>query len=135
MTNRRSTIHRSSRLDEAIGVSPDSLSGRLSVIADRYLEILRRTRAARQFSDAELNALRDCCNGTWFDPAALIDGAILANVADSREDGLFEKWEIDGEALMAKLRALPFADQVAMVEDIEQWWRTQCPAGPADPED
>lgn len=133
--NRRSTIHRSPRLDEVIGASPPSLSGRLSTIADRYLEILRRARVASRFSEPELNAMRDCCNGTWFEPAQLIDGAILANVEDSRVDGLYEKWGIDGDALAAKLRSLIFADQVALVEEIEQWWRTQCPSGPTDPED
>lgn len=133
--NRRSTIHRSPRLDEAIGASPPSLSGRLSTIADRYLEILRRSRIARQFSEAELNAMRDCCNGTWFEPAQLIDGAILANVEDSRIDGLYENWGIDGASLCEKLRGLSFAEQVALVEEIEQWWRTQCPSNPTDPED
>lgn len=130
--NRRSTIHRSPRLDEAIGASPPSLSGRLSTIADRYLEMLRRSRVARQFTEAELMAMRDCCNGTWFEPAQLIDGAILANVEDSRVDGLYEKWAINGDALATKLRALSFADQVALVEEIEQWWRTQCQTDPED---
>lgn len=133
--SKRTTIHRSARLDEAIGASPASVSGRLSTLADRYLEILRRTRVARRFSEAELNALRDCCNGTWFEPAQLIDGAILANLEDSEIDGLYEKWAIDGAALAAKLRELSFADQVALVEEIEQWWRTQCPSEPSDPEE
>lgn len=131
----RTTIHRSKMLDTAIGASPASVSGRLSTIADRYLEILRRTRVARLFSEAEINAMRDVCNGTWFEPAQLIDGAILANVEDGEADGLYEKWEIDGAALREKLRGLDFTHQVALVEEIEQWWRTQRPSEPTDPEE
>ena len=130
----RTTIHVAGVLANAIGASPPSISGRLATIGDRYREIIRRTRVEARFGEAELNSLRDCCNGTWFEPAQLIDGAILANFEDSAPDGLYEKWEIDGPAVAAKLRALTYPEQVALVEAIEQWWRTQCPAAPTDPE-
>jgi len=126
----RTTIHRSQRLDQAIGTNPPSVSGRLSTIADRYLEILRRTRIEQRFSESELNALRDCCNGMVFEPAALIDGAILANFRDAAPDGLYEKWGIDGESVAQRLASLSYPVQIALVESIEQWWRAQCPDGP-----
>jgi hypothetical protein len=132
---KRTTIYIAGPLEQAIGASPSSLSGRLATIGDRYNEITRRVRVEAKFSEPELNALRDCCNGTLFEPAQLIDGAILANFEDSAEDGLYGKWEIDGQVTAAKLAALTYPEQVALVEAIEQWWRTQCPAGPSDPED
>lgn len=132
---KRTTIYIAGPLEKAIGASPSSISGRLVTIGDRYSEIVRRQRVETKFAEAELNALRDCCNGTLFEPAQLIDGAILANFEDSAIDGLYDKWTIDGPATAAKIAALSYPEQVALVEAIEQWWRTQCPAGPSDPED
>lgn len=127
----RTTIYISEPLLKAIGASPDSISGRLATIGDRYTEIMRRQRVETKFSEPELNALRDCCNGTLFQPAQLIDGAILADFTDSAADGLYEKWEIDGKATAKKLAALTYTEQVALVEAIEQWWRTQRREGSA----
>lgn len=100
-----------------------SISGRLGAVCDRYSEIVRRSRIASRFSSAELNAMRDCCNGSWFEPAQLIDGAVLANFEDSLVDGLAEKWEIDASITADKLRCLSYPEQVALVEDIERFWR------------
>ena len=105
----------------ALGHS-DSLSGRLGDVCDRYAEIIRRTRVEQKFSEAEMNALRDCCNGTIFAPAQLIAGAVLANFEDSAVDGLYDKWGIDGLETARKLNALTFAEQVALVENIEKFW-------------
>jgi len=101
----------------------DSISGRLGRICARYAEINRRARIKQRFSEAELNAFRDCCNGTIFGVAELIDGAVLANFEDSAQDGLYEKWELDAPATIAKLRELSYSDQVALVENIELFWR------------
>jgi hypothetical protein len=46
-------------------------------------------------------------------------------VEDSLADGLAEKWQIDGAALVEKLRALTFAQEVKLVEQIEAWWAAQ----------
>ena len=118
----RATIFISPPLMAAIGNAP-KLSSRLAVIADRYGEILWRARIDRRFGKAEFNALCDCCNGTSFEPAKLIDGAVLANFEESLIDGIAQKWEIDADLIAAKLRALNYSEQVALVEKIEQFWR------------
>lgn len=120
---KRTTIYLNPPLAAAIE-GCDSISGRLGTLCDRYAEIIRRTRVASRFTEAELNALRDCCNGTWFEPAQLIDGAIRANFDDSLPDGLADKWDVDPDKVRAKLDALTYADQVALVENIEKFWRT-----------
>lgn len=109
------------------------ISGRLGTICDRYAEIMRRARIAQRFEESELNALRDCCNGTWFAPAQLVDGAVLANFEDSLVDDLAEKWGIDAAVTADKLRALTYSDQVALVEDIEKFWNNVASAGPDGP--
>lgn len=131
----RTTIYLNPPLAAALADLPDrGQSARLGDIADRFAEITRRARIAQRFTQDELMALRDCCNGTWFQPAKLIDGAVLANFADSGPDGLYEKWNIDSEAVIAKLQGLSFSDQVALVEDIETFWRGVA-ADPVEPND
>lgn len=122
--SKRTTIYLNPPITAAIE-GAQSTSGRLGAVCDRYSEICRRTRVAQRFSEAELNAIRDCCNGSWFEPAQLIDGAVLANFEDSLVDGLAEKWGIDPDETAGKLRALGFADQVALVEEIERFWREE----------
>ena len=126
---KRTSIYLNPPLEEALK-GADSVSGRLGQICDRYAETNRRARIAQRFSEPELNALRDCCNGTIFGPAQLIDGAVLANFEDSAPDGLYEKWGIDAPATIAKLRGLTYPEQVALVEDIEAFWRDVANAGP-----
>ena len=44
-------------------------------------------------------------------------------IADAIElDALDRKWEVDGPALLVKLRALTFSQEVALLEQIEAWW-------------
>lgn len=98
------------------------VSHRLAQIGDRYLEILRRT-PLPDLSEAEMQALRDVNNGTWHEPATVIRGTLWIGVDDSLPDGLSEKWQIDSAALVAKLRAMSYVQEVKLVEQIEKWWR------------
>jgi hypothetical protein len=125
---KRTSIYLNPPLEAALK-GADSISGHLGKICDRYAETNRRARIAQRFSEDELSAFRDCCNGTWFEPAPLVDGAVLANFEDSLQDGIAEKWGIDAPAAIAKLRGLTYPDQVALVEDIEAFWRGVANAG------
>ena len=112
-------------LDAAMG-DVGSLSGEINKGIDRYHEVIRRHRGIEdQFSEAELNALRDVCNGWIAEPAATIAGGLAMELGDSLQDGITEKWEIDAPALLAKLNALPYAGELALVVGIEAWWRKQ----------
>ena len=107
-------------LEEAIALNGGGrgLSHRLAQIADRYLEILRRA-PLPDLSEAEMNALRDSCLGVLNEPAAQIRGSLWLGVEDSLPDGLAEKWQIDGAALVEKLRALTYPQEVRLVEMVE----------------
>lgn len=121
---KRTSIYLNPPLDAALeDVAPGGQSRRLGVICDRYAEICRRARVAGKFSAAQMNALRDCSNGTSFEPASLIDGSVLANFCDALLDGIAEKWGIDADATRQALAALTYPDQVALVEEIEKFWR------------
>ena len=43
-------------------------------------------------------------------------------IEDSLPDGLAEKWQIDGPALVDKLRGLTFTQEVRLIEEIESFW-------------
>lgn len=122
------SIRLSPVLEDTIGANGGGrgLSHRLSQMADRYAEILRRS-PPPALSDAEMNAVRDALNGTLHEPAALIRGSIWMGVEDCLLDGLAEKWAIDGGALVERLKAMTFAQEVALVETVEAWWSTQRP--------
>lgn len=108
--------------EQALG---DINSGRVNQALDRFAEILRRERIEKQFSDAEWNALRDMLNGTLSEPAELIRGSLAMGWEDSIEDGIAEKWDVDPAAMQAKLAALSYVQEVAVVEAVERWWRGQ----------
>lgn len=95
-----------------------TLTQTVNSIIDRYGEICARNRP--QLTEREWLAVCDCCNGTWFTPAATLDGGALANVEDSPELG--EKWDLDQPALQRKLAALSYCEQVALVDTIERFW-------------
>ena len=112
-------------LDAAMG-DTGSLSGEINKFVDRYAEVIRRHRGVEKlFSVAEMNAMRDVANGWWAEPAATIDGGLALNLEDSIQDGIGEKWGVDAPALVARLRALSYADQLALVAGIEAWWSKQ----------
>ncbi|MNK46810.1 hypothetical protein D3C87_656010 [compost metagenome] len=119
----KKSIYVGQQLSEAIGVvGPRDLSSRLNRIGDRYMEILRRQQIAKRFSEAELNLLKDSLNGVLHEPAGMIRG-VAVGIQDSIElDGLAEKWEVDGPALIAKLQALDYVAEVALVEYVEAYW-------------
>lgn len=100
----------------------DSLSGTINRLADRYYEIVRRSRI--DLSPGELDAVRDALNGWLAEPAATIAGGPALEVEDALPDGLAERHGIDGPALVAKLRGLTYAQEVALVDAVEQYWRT-----------
>lgn len=111
-------------LKSALGPIDDSItvSARVNAIGERYAEIMRRAQIEKRFSEPEWNLLRDSLNGCYHQPASQIRH-LWHGIEDSIElDGLAEKWEVDGEALLAKLRDLAFVDEVAVVEAVERWW-------------
>lgn len=100
----------------------DSLSGALNRIVDRYGEICRRTRVEDRFTPAELDALRSVVNGWLAEPAATIAGGLALELEDAGPE-IGDQFGIDRAALLGKLRALTFAEEVALVDAIERYWR------------
>jgi len=126
---KKSTIYLSDPLLQAVGpygedIAGPSLSGRLATIGERYLEILRRARP--ELTKAEWCVILDANNGTFEGLGTAQLGPMMwANVADSIEDGIGPKWGLTDEQvrdLSERMRALPHAAQVSIVEAVEQFW-------------
>ncbi len=102
--------------------SEGNLSGTISKHLSRYIEALRRERTALrdQLSAEEIGLLCDVCNGSLFEAHTI--PLLYAEVKDSLADGYAEKWQVDGPALVTKLRALSYIQDAALVDAIERWW-------------
>lgn len=101
----------------------DSLSGRLSTAADRYLEICDRHKP--ELSEAEWNACRDALNGCWMADTMSVE-SVWASIYDAdRLDGLGKKWGIDAKALAIRIRDMPLVEKIALIEAVESWWAKQ----------
>lgn len=95
-------------------------AARVQQICDRYAEIVRREQAllSRQFSDPELHLIAQVLKGVSFDDAAACRGVWLAVEARIIEEELDQQWKVDGEKLLAKMKALSYAQEVALIEAL-----------------
>lgn len=117
---------RSSTLDEIDNRGERGEANRSGVIdrdLTRYYEVLKYGRQSlrEKLSTAEVSAILDNLNGVWLSEPLSIR-LIYANFADGLEEGLAEKWKIDGPALVEKLKNLSFAESCALADAAERWW-------------
>lgn len=100
----------------------NGLSGRLADIVERYGLIVELERRALEslFSETELNALTDAIWNTALGKGAVILGAVLAAFADSRHDGLYDRWGVDAPEVIRKLKGLSVGQEIALVELLER---------------
>lgn len=111
-------------VDARANIMPgNTVSGTISETIERYAAILARERAALrgQLSANECALLIDVTNGSLFYSYSL--ALLWAEVEDGCSlDHLDAKWEIDGAALVAKVRSAGIAGQAAIVDACERWW-------------
>jgi hypothetical protein len=121
----KKTIYLSDPAEAVIG-EVESLSGRINNIVIRYGGIVAAE--CPVLALAEWQMICDMLNGTVIDadyrdadPARFL----WADIAESgRLDGLAEKWGIDTEALSARVRAMPYSQQCAILEVVAKFWRS-----------
>jgi hypothetical protein len=98
---------------------------RSSVIAkslDRYFYAIAAARRGlrSRFNSAEQGLILDVANGALFaSPCAI--GFLEHEVAAALVDGAAEKWQVDGPALMKKLKALSYVEKLALIDAVERW--------------
>jgi len=102
-----------------------NLSGTFGKSLDRYFALISRSLAQwrEQLSDAECALILEATNGTAFaDTFSLAH--LWAEIDDAISmDRLDAKWEIDGPALVEKIRSSGVLGQTALIDASERWWR------------
>lgn len=94
----------------------------------RYYHALGETLKTITLSEAEASLVVDACNGILFKSWsvsllwATVDNAI-------RLEGMADKWQVDGPALVERLRGLSYCQSLALVDAVERYW--QAPDGEA----
>ena len=99
-----------------------TLSGLINSVFDRYTTIVAS--AMPTFSVNEWALIFDSLNGVWLqDPASIAVQSVAFNIADSIQlNQLDQKWEVDGSALVSRLRALSSAEATAIIDATERFW-------------
>lgn len=90
---------------------------------ERYYQLIRRARgeAKSLLSEDEQALIADALNGIIFD--AYYVYLLAHNIADSISlDGLDQKWNVDGPALLQKLEAFSPIINAAIVDAVERFW-------------
>lgn len=93
----------------------------VNTVIDRYQEVVARS--IPELSESEWMACADALDGIALWRDAGHPAMVWAKVegADQLSD-LGAKWGIDAPALVARLRALPYAQSVALVDVVERLW-------------
>lgn len=100
-----------------VGSSP-SLVARRDL--GRYYQALSRALKEVDLTEAEASAICDANNGSFWTEDHVPDSMLWANVADSI--GLGEKWGIDREELVKKIRVWPQIQRLAVIDAVERFW-------------
>lgn len=99
-----------------------SVSGLLATVADRYQETGRRH--LPRLTRAECGLVLDALNGVWLREPAAVLTSVWAEIADAgRLSGAGARWGVeDVDDLAARIRDLPYAGTVALVDAVERFW-------------
>jgi hypothetical protein len=87
---------------------------------ERYAEIIHREQAvlSRLFSDNELHLIAEVLRDIHFESAASCRGVWLAVEARLIHDELDRELEVDAQSLLTRMKALSFAQEVALIEAL-----------------
>lgn len=107
---------------QAIEFNGSSLEGgistRANAVMDRY-HLLMALTPCPDLSDPEIEAIMDAHWNSLFILALLDTKGLPAKVSRALEEGLAEKYGIDGPALVAKLDEMPLLLRIRLIEEME----------------
>ncbi len=109
---------------EAVDVRGEERSTTINKMLERYLAVLEQSRRKLMslLTEAETGLILDALNGALFADTLSL-GYVHHEIADAIAlDRLNEKWQVDGPALVEKLKTLSYAENVALVDAVERWW-------------
>jgi len=88
---------------------------------ERLYSLYRRSMKEVTLTVAEGSLLVDALNGSLMDAASA--ALLWAEIEDAiKLDNLAEKWNVDGQALVEKLKGLTAIQSLAIVDAAERFW-------------
>ena len=120
----KTSIYRNATMDSKLGpleARHGGLSSAISIVADRYVELMTRERRVlrEMFSEGEKNLMLNTALSTVYEPGAIIPGAVLADTEDADPLEL-EGYEVERSEILDKLRGLNLGQQFALVDWLEE---------------
>lgn len=109
--SRTKTIYLSDKIRELTKENESNFSGRLTVVADRYLEIIKSESTLGKFTDTEIKMIVENLKSLPLDKTGMIK--FIPNLVDSCVKTL------ERDSLIEKLKSLSFTQLVALAENIE----------------
>lgn len=99
----------------------ENRSATISRDLERYYTLLQRALKQVSFTVEEACLLADALNGILIDANTV--QLLWANVSDAVSlDRLDQKWGVDGQALVEKLRGLNDIQAMAVADAVERFW-------------
>lgn len=120
MAKRNTSIRIDSYLDEELaarGSQTEVIHRDLSRLYELYAKCLREVK----LSLPEASLIVDVLNGATFDVRSA--PLLYVEAEDSiKLDGTAKKWEVDGQALVDKLKSLSLGHCLAIIDAAERFW-------------
>ena len=111
-------------LEEELSLRGDNRSNIINRDLERLYTLYRRAIREVPLTMAEACLIADSLNGSMMD--ANTAQVLWAGIADSiRLDGLAEKWDVDGPALVEKMQGLSALQAMALVDAAERFWEME----------
>lgn len=101
-----------------------NVSGAINKSLSRYFALLQRGLAElrSQLSEQECALILDATNGSAFADTITLN-MLWADIEDAVTlDGLDQKWSVDGQVLVAKIKNAGMSGQTALIDASERWW-------------
>jgi len=116
---RVTTISRQPEIEKIERPSQENFSKRLANVCERYSEIMRIEYPGKLFSLTEKEFMKE-----YFSDIILRPASTIHSIAKDIEytDYLCQKFEVDKNKLLDKLKRLSYAQTVSLIEHIEEYW-------------
>lgn len=116
---KRTSIFYSKEVEKLERKSQRNFSQRMANICDRFSEIMRIEYPGKLFSLTEKEFLKE-----YFSDIILKPAAVIHSISKDIEytDYLCQKFEVDKDKLLEKLKKLSYVQTVSLIESIEEYW-------------
>lgn len=102
----------------------ENMSSAVNSISARYLEIICHS-VPKAFTEQDLCFLFDIFKSPWTPELNGVKGMEEEIGHAIKFDQMDQKWRVDGQHILTKMRRLNYAEKMAIVEMSEAFWKTE----------